>query len=88
MSGLNQIQFGFKNLLKNGFEKLGKEKRKEILSAIGPLLLPQPQPRPASPRAARLLPRPPRFPWAELKPRPVGPSSRARLRPASAADRR
>jgi hypothetical protein len=28
LSGLNQIQNGFKNLLKNGFEKLEKKKKK------------------------------------------------------------
>jgi hypothetical protein len=30
MSGLNQIQFGFENPLKIGFEKFEKEKEKEI----------------------------------------------------------
>jgi hypothetical protein len=45
LSGLNQIQNGFKNLLKNCFEKLEKEKEKEIHLQLefGPAL-----PRPAS----------------------------------------
>jgi hypothetical protein len=40
LSGFSQIQIGFKNLLKNGFEKLEKEKEKEIHlhSDFGPLL--------------------------------------------------
>jgi hypothetical protein len=54
MSALNQIQFGFENSLKFGFEKLEKEKGKEFLFFSGRFLLPQPTPRPASPRAAHL----------------------------------
>jgi hypothetical protein len=30
LSGLNQIRNGFQNLLENGFEKLEKEKKREI----------------------------------------------------------
>jgi hypothetical protein len=33
MIGLNQIRIGFKNLLKNGFGKNRKRKRKGIISA-------------------------------------------------------
>jgi hypothetical protein len=41
MSGLNQIQIGFENLLKNGFEKLEKEKKGNSF-LLGPFSLPQP----------------------------------------------
>jgi hypothetical protein len=49
LSGFSQIQIGFENLLKNGFEKLEKEKKWKISSSRF---------RPNS-AAARLLPRPP-----------------------------
>jgi hypothetical protein len=59
MSALNQIQFGFENTLKFGFEKLEKEKkRKESLFFSGRFLLPQPTPRPALPARGPLTPAP------------------------------
>jgi hypothetical protein len=81
MSGLNQIQFGFENPLKIGFEKFEKEKEKGnfLLRAA---IFPQPSARPAA-AAHIFFPRAHlRIPWAELKPRPAGPSLRARPRPA------
>jgi hypothetical protein len=62
---LIKFKFGFENLLKICFEKLEKEKGKEFLFFSGRFLLPQPTPRPASPRAARSLQRPPSPAWAE-----------------------
>jgi hypothetical protein len=81
MSGLNQIQFGFENPLKIGFEKFEKEKEKGnfLLRAA---ILPWPSARPTAathpffPRARLWIS------WAEPKPRPAGPSSRVRSRPA------
>jgi hypothetical protein len=70
LSGLNQIQNEFQNLLENGFEKLEKEKEKgnQFHSEFGPFL-PQPSARgpplfPASasacpPRARPAFPRSP-----------------------------
>jgi hypothetical protein len=57
LSGLNQIQIGFKNLLKSGFEKLEKEKEKEFFLLSGRFSYRSPPPRPAA--AARFPPFPP-----------------------------
>jgi hypothetical protein len=82
MSGLNKIQIGFENLLKNGFEKLEKEKGKEILFFSGRFLSRSPSPRPAA--AARfsfsLSPRPPPVPLGRAQAVANGPASRARGR--------
>jgi hypothetical protein len=80
MSGLNQIQFGFENPLEISFEKFEKEKEKGIFF-FGPHS-------PAAQCSACLPARGPPSPaptssfWAEPKPWPAGPSSRARPRPA------
>jgi hypothetical protein len=39
LSGLNQIQNGFENPLKIGFEKLEKEKKNHFLSVFSPALV-------------------------------------------------
>jgi hypothetical protein len=81
MSGLSQIQIGFENLLKNSFEKFEKEKEKGNFP-LRAKTFPQPNARPAA-VAHSFFPRTClRIPWAEPKLRPVGPSSRARLRSA------
>jgi hypothetical protein len=54
MSALNQIQFGFENLLKIGFEKLEKEKEKrnQLHSEFRPVLSAAQRARPTFPSPA------------------------------------
>jgi hypothetical protein len=82
LSGLNQIQKRIQNLLKNGFEKLEKEKEKDfsLISVFGPTqperlsLLGRPGSSPATRAASAFTPRAARLPFS---PAPFfGPSRR------------
>jgi hypothetical protein len=71
----NQIQIGFENLLKNGFEKLEKKKERNFFFFSRAVFLPQPN----SPAClSGPLPPPASAPaWAEPKPQPPAQPARA-----------
>jgi hypothetical protein len=81
LSGFSQIQIGFENLLKNGFEKLEKEKEngKSAHLGFGPT---QPQPAAsACPACGPPLSSAPRSRSGRAQVAAAGPSSRARSLP-------
>jgi hypothetical protein len=69
LSGLSQIQIGFENLLKNGFEKLEKKKKMENqLISVSAQLSRSPPPQPASARPTFSPPALRSRSWAEPRP--------------------